>query len=522
MTKRFAALLCLFALLLPTLTGCMQEEEVPGSEVTDLLQSDAEEPPTPAGSILPEVFSIPFLPGKPLDPITCQEGMQQVVSSLLCEGLFRLTPELEPHPWLCSSYHYDPETYTYTLTLRDGVSFSDGTPLTAADVKATLDRARRSERYASRLAEISTITTGDNVVTITLVAPNSGFISLLDIPIVKQGTENDAAPTGTGPYLYSDAAGSSALIANQLWWRKEEQPVDRIALVETADMESLRYRLTSHDIQLVTADLTGTDPITATGNIVYQDVDTTIFQYIGLNTAREPLNDLAFRSTLSKGLNHDFLVNAFLSGHAVSTQFPVSPRSSLYPAGLEKEYSLTAFSQALAALGTIPQQPLVLLVNEENSFKVSLAGRLAADYTAAGLPMEVRALPWEAYTAALLAGEFDLYYGEVKLTADWDLSALLGTGGALNYGSWSNPQTDAYLSAYASATDRAAAMEKLCSHLQLQNPILPICFKRTSVLMQSKVVDGLQSTMTEPFYGLSDCTIHLKEGGTPPADTAEE
>ena len=283
-------------------------------------------------------------------------------------------------------------------------------------------------------------------------------------------------------------------------------------------MESLRYRLTSHDIQLVTADLIGTDPITATGNIVYQDVDTTALHYIGLNMARAPMNDAAFRRTLGLGLHHSFLVSAFLSGHAVPTQFPVSPVSSLYPTALEREYSLTAFSQAVATLETLPQQPLIFLVNEENSFKVSLATRLAADYTAQGIPMEVRPLPWDAYTAALAAGDFDLYYGEVRLSADWDLSALLGTGGALNYGGWADPQTDTYLAAYAAASDRAAAMEDLCAHLQAQNPILPLCFKRTSVLMQSNVVDSLQSTAAEPFYGLPDCTIHLKE--PLPAETA--
>lgn len=42
-------------------------------------------------------------------------------------------------------------------------------------------------------------------------------------------------------------------------------------------------------------------------------------------------------------------------------------------------------------------------------------------------PVEVNALPWEEYNAALAAGNFDLYYGEVRLTADWNLTSLLGS-----------------------------------------------------------------------------------------------
>ena len=127
------------------------------------------------------------------------------------------------------------------------------------------------------------------------------------------------------------------------------------------------------------------------------------------------------------------------------------------------------------------------------------------------LKIEVQALPWEEYTAALAAGDFDLYYGEVKLTADWDLIRLVGTSGSLNYGGWSNAQTDLLLSQYASATDRAAALEALCAHLRQQTPIVPVCFKSTSVLVQTDVAEDLAPTMTEPFYDISSCVFHLRE-----------
>ena len=55
-----------------------------------------------------------------------------------------------------------------------------------------------------------------------------------------------------------------------------------------------------------------------------------------------------------------------------------------------------------------------------------------------------------------------------------------------------------------------AAMQNLCAYLRNQAPILPICFKSTSVLMQNDVVEGLTPTMMEPFYNLTDCTIHLQ------------
>ena len=302
---------------------------------------------------------------------------------------------------------------------------------------------------------------------------------------------------------------STWLVANQSWWQGAQQPVSRIALVEASDQDTMLYRFTSHDVQVITADLIGTDPISATGSIAYQDADTTILQYLGCNVNREPLNTAAFRKLLSQGIDRSYLVSAFLSGHGVPTQFPVSPRSPLYPVDLESPYSPAEFSAALNASTLSPGRTLILLVNSENSFKVSAARQIAETFSGYGIPMTVQALPWAEYTAALSAGEFDLYYGEIKLTADWNLSQLLGTEAPLNYGGWADPLFDQYMANYLAAADRPAALARLCSYLRNQAPILPICFKSTSVLLQTNVLDGLAPTMNEPFYNLTECTIHL-------------
>lgn len=497
-------------LLLPLLlTGCWQDEP-PLSEENDLLQPIEELLETPGSKvILPDIFSLPYAPDQTLDPISCADGMQQVLSSLICEGLFRLNANLEPIPTLCQSYTYDAATLTYVFTLRSGITFSDGSPLTAADVKATLDRARKSQRYASRLSGISKLSTDAQAVIVTLSAPNSAFPALLDVPIVKNGT--DFIPVGTGPYAFSKTDSDAFLVANKSWWQGSVcHPTDRIRLIEASNQDSLLYRFTSHDVQLITADLTGTNPITATGSISYQDVNTTILQYLGCNTRRAPFDNQAFRSALWKGINREHLVSAFLSGHGIASQFPISPVAEIYPEALEESYNSNVFRTAVQESGYTSSRKLSLLVNAENSFKISVARQIAADFTAGGVPTEVQVLPWSDYIAALASGKFDLYYGEVKLSADWNLSSLLGTGGSLNYGGWANPQTDQLLASLSASAQREVTAKQLCSHLKSQAPILPICFKSTSVLMQSDVLPDLESTVAEPFYNLKDCTIRLQ------------
>lgn len=501
MKKRISRIICALMCAL-LLSGCWQAEPV--EEATELIQPN----PTPENedaSFLPEQFALPYVPEFSLDPITCPDGMQQTVISLVCEGLFRLDEGFEPQPWLCADYTANENFTSYTFTLRSGVTFSDGSPLTAADVRAALSRAKASDRYGSRLSGVSSVTAGNGTVTITLSAPNSGLPALLDIPIPKSGTES--APVGTGPYLLSFSENGAWLVANQTWWKGAAQPTDRIALIEAADRDTMLYRFTSRDVQLITADLTGTAPISVTGSVSYADTDTTIFQYLGCNINR--LEDPALRRALGMAINRSRIVSAFLSGHGDAAQFPVSPASPLYPAALERSYSREEVTAALAE-AVLPTRTLTLLVNKENSFKTAIAQELASTFTAAGVSVTVKILPWEEFTAALHAGSFDLYYGEVRLCADWDLSPLLSSGGALNYGGWQNEETDRLLSVFAAASDRTAAMMALCRHLQGQSPILPVCFKSTSVLTQSGVVEGLTSTATEPFYGLSTCRINVK------------
>ena len=62
---------------------------------------------------------------------------------------------------------------------------------------------------------------------------------------------------------------------------------------------------------------------------------------------------------------------------------------------------------------------------KRQAFRCAVAESLCAQLTTAALTVTVRELPWGEYAAALEGGDFDLYLGEVRLTADWDAGALL-------------------------------------------------------------------------------------------------
>ena len=489
--RRILPLLLAAALLL---SGCAAPyEEDPGVSWEEYQQSQTgqitedapqEEPGYPAA------FSMAYHKGHTLDPITCGEGIQQDVAALLYEPLVQLDENFEPTPLLCESWSWDESGLVLTLVIRQGVTFSDGSALTAADAADTPRRAVDSERYRYRLRQVASITASNSAgtVTITLTAPNQGFPALLDIPVVKGSTSGQSVPLGTGPYVFVTGSESDSLVANTSWWRQEALPVDTIPLVHAKDKETAMYLFSSRRVELLRADPTS-DLVSASGQA-----------------------ETAARAAFSEGIPRDMVADALLSGNALAAAFPISPLSALYPEDLAPSYRYEDAVEALADAGgdTGQRQALTLLVNEENSFRVACASFIAESLSLLDWQITVEALPWEAYLAALAAGEFDLYYGEVRLTADWDIADLVGSGGSLNYGGYANVVTDALLQAFTSSTDRSYAARQLCAHLLGTTPIAPVCFQQDTLLTHEGVAQGMSPTATSVFFGLENWTIHLE------------
>ena len=207
------ALLCLLlALTMLLAAGCADWEvtEDPLGELSDFYQNENEEPePEPLTA-----FTLPYIAGGTLDPVRTTDTMQQTVESLLYQGLFALDEQFRPQAVLADSWTYDAAQRTWTIRIKADAAFSDGSAVTAADVAATLERARASERYAARLRDVTSVYVREDAVVVALSAPLATLPSRLDIPIIKAGTENRTAPTGSGPYLFAKDDTGAYLTAN--------------------------------------------------------------------------------------------------------------------------------------------------------------------------------------------------------------------------------------------------------------------------------------------------------------------
>lgn len=502
--RRLALLLA--ALLL--LGGCaaLAEPEPPEEEwdgYRQLLPETPEEVPEEPGPEYPAAFPIPYQKDQSLDPVDGGGG-QELAASLLYEPLFRLDGQFQPEGVLCADWEWDAAGLACTLTLREGVTFSDGSPLVARDVEDTLQRAMESARYGYRLRNVVSVAANRvGQVVITLSAPNRGFLALLDIPVVRRGTAGERVPAGTGPYLLEREGGEEFLRAREDWWQGKALPLETIPLVHAKDPDAAKYLFTTRRTELLAAD-PAADLALLSGRAEVAAQPTAVLQYLGFNAARDrPFSDPALRALASRCIDRKALAEVRLAGQALAAQFPISPLSPLYPAGLEQAYSEDAVPPAAGE--TVE---LTLLVTG-GGFRAAAARFIADSLAPLGWRVEVAELPWEDYLAALETGEFDLYLGEVRLTADWDLTGLVGTGGALNYGGYSNETTDLALRSFLETEDREQAARRLCAHLQSTAPIAPLCFKNGAVLTRPGVAEGIDPAPGGVFYGFEGWEVHL-------------
>ena len=524
------ALAAAIAFSLPALLqGCLNEQ-APETEPEAPVSPPAEEVIESSGVVASTkrgLFTLRYDPDSTVNPITGMNSDNILLSSLLYESLFSLDGGLNAEPVLCESWDSE-DNISYTFILKPEIAFSDGSSLTSNDVVYSITQASQRGRFVNRLGVIDKITAEDDLtVTIRLKSPNRRFIRLLDIPIIKAGSIDGRIPPGTGPYMF---AGADILRLVRFNGHRdyEKLPVPSVVLIVCEDDEAAELfeggllsliwddPADSHDIRL---------------NRVHEKryYDTTALQFIGFNTRSAVLSESDVRRAIGCAIDREFIVDEIMQGHAHPAQFALSLPYDLYSdqwgregsdpqiemagllsrAGLE-DYDDDSYLEYPDGAGGYARFSLDFIVNSENQYKLRTAHLIAGALRQTGINVSVRELPWDSFISALETRNFDMYYGEVVLSADFDLSALLLPGGSLNFGrtgsSEFKPLIDAFLGAESDAWEREAAYE-LCKAVLFEAPFLPILYKKYVVYTPMGAISGAAPSQSGVFRMINDWTI---------------
>ena len=478
-------------------------------------QPSAQPEPTPTPSTQPAAadFTLPYQPNASLHPITGTNKTNLAFSSLVYQGLFELDNTFTPHGVLCSGQSSDASGLIWTLSLAKAF-FSDGSAVTADDVVRSLTAARSSELYAPRFRDVQSIAATDiSTVTITLSRPNSALPALLDIPIIRDSSDG-SMPLGSGPYRFVENDGPLHLLRNP---SAPENVPEKIFLYPVTAADELIYAFDAGEVSMVVSDLTGANALGYSSGYETFDYPTTTMLYVGFQTSWGVCSNAMIRRALSFCFDRETVSDSLLAGHADPTCLPFSPRCALHSETYEQQesYDPDIAAQLLSDAGYDAGEDgllyrygsplsITFIVNTDNPFKVTIAEYLADELTQLGIAVELKKLSWDDYMYALNYGLFDLYLGEVALTADFDLTPLLEPNGGLNYGRYSNPETSGLLNTLraCSKEELSSAVDAFSTQFAVDCPLAPLCFKEHSVLTQWQTLSGLNPTRQNPFYQL--------------------
>jgi oligopeptide transport system substrate-binding protein len=472
-------------------------------------------------------------PAGTLDPAYITAASDVQLQLQLYAGLTRLDETGAAYPSLASGWDISDDGLTYTFALREGLTFSDGSPLVAEDVRRSwlrlFDPATRAtapdvltvvagaaERLAGEADESDVGIEAPNETTLIvhLRHPASYFLDIVATPttFVVPRTA-DATPTwqsadafvGSGPYVVDGLDGPDLVLRANERYVAGPPPINEIRWLAGVDADGASAFAAGD------ADLVGVPGWDATwiafdgelGPRLHRAEPLTI-SYFGFDTTRPPFDDPDVRRAFALALDRERLVGLAEGASSQPAASLVPP--AIWPDGFlpEMEADLDEARRLLDEagyedrrdLGTVVVngtglgvEPAVAVWREELGVDIAIENMSFIDFLAVldNAPPHIFTINWIADYASPHA-----LYG-----------LLLETGALSNWGGWSDPEFDALLEAAAAAPvdEIGAAYDAVEARVHDQAPVIPWSYGETWWL----VADGLR--------GLGNLTIGLMDFG---------
>lgn len=500
--KRIIAVFLSLALLAGLLSGCQSDSAEAYVPTGDALVVEGQEVEQEFMSTTDQEMSLVYYPDRGMNPIFCTDYTNRVLFPLVYQSLFSVNRDGEVVPILCGTYTVSADMRAYEFTINPHATFSDGTPVTAADASSSLHAAWRSDYYGGRMTHVEYIYANDagNLV-IGMLTPFENLPLLLDIPIVKAAEVEAQMPLGSGPYVVAGIEGNRSLNRRTNWWCKSNDlliTAQRIPLREAASTTDVRDYFEFGDAGVVCTD-PGSDWY-AEYRCDYElwDCETGMLVYMGFNFRSGLFTDVAARQAAVRGVNRALLADKYYRGFASVAELPASPNSPYYSEALAQKYSYSEadFLNMMAPLG-VQGRMITLLVNSDDSLRVKVAQEIGRMFNTSGLIIRITALETSEYMAALLAGEYDMYIAQTKLSPNMDLTPFFSESGALNYGGLASIDMYTYC---LQAMENKGNYYTLHQAVMDQALICPIVFRSYAVYAARGLLTQMQPARDNLFF----------------------
>jgi peptide/nickel transport system substrate-binding protein len=469
-----------------------------------------------------------------LDPIYAFDYPENTADSLMCESLLRQAPNGSLQPGLATVSH--PNATTMVFTLRPGVKFWDGHPVTSADVVYSLDRntdPKLGGFYSAVFNRVSSITaTSPTQVTIKLKQPDywlqGELASMPGIIIEKSFAEkegkNYGTPAGsimcTGAYMLKSWNPGVGVVAvrNPHYWNPSVHPlVDQIIIKGAPDIASFTSGMLTGAIQgSYTFALPTLDQLRSSSSVkVYQGPGWSTDAFI-VSSFKGVLGNVNVRRALSLALNRQGIINSVYHGAALMPRWESNPGTFGYGKSVfAKAYdSSPVLTQNLPLAKKLVKQAgdvgktLTIGTSSQLANIAAVTGAYQAAAQAIGLKVVLKSVSaqnyinffTEASARAGIDGFLTVNYGDYA-APEAMLSTFVVPGGSQNYNNFNDPKITSLMEqarSTANLNERAALVSQAEKLTMQQLPWIPDV-QPTSLLLLGKGLTGAVGSFAYMF-----------------------
>ena len=398
-----------------------------------------------------------------LDPhVDTDAGTRDVVFNLY-EGLVKPTSDGGFIQAVASDYTISDDAKTYTFTLRDGITFHDGTPVTIEDVKYSIDRYAEIQGESSAFSSLvdSVEVQDDKTLVVNLKESYSEFLPMMTIAIIPQSNEDPAGnPIGTGPFKYVSYTPGQNLELEKYdgYWQEGVPSLDSVEFKFIADVDTAFVELQAGTIDILKyltsaqAETLGDDY-----NIVQGSMNLVHAMY--LNSAYEPLSKTEVRQALCYAVDRDAINNFIFGGksHIIGSHM-IPAMSKYYEPEAETVYSYDPekAKELLADAGYADGFDLEITVPSSYSQHVDSAQIIADELSQVGINVTLNQVEWSTWLQDVYkGGNFQatvIGFDGTLAPSDWLKKYV--TDDAKNFMHYSNTEyDDVFNTAYTTVDD---------------------------------------------------------------------
>jgi peptide/nickel transport system substrate-binding protein len=433
------------------------------------------------------------------------------------DRLYVLDGSAKPVPSLATGYTLSDDKLTWTFPLRTDAQFSDGTPVTAKDVKFSLDLAAKGDLMGSLYSKITSVTaTDDHTVVIKTSTPEPVMLQLLTLEtsgIIKDnygGATKDAyyaKPMGSGPWMLDSVTQGVGvkLVPNPHWWGPKGH-LNSITFNTVGDPNTRLIQLRSGQGQLIETPLFSQLDSINTGTTEVATFPSTEVDFLTMNTTKAPFDDVHFRTALSLAIDRKSIIEAGLRGHGTVATTWMSPsvlNNYIPAAGTTYDVNAAKAELAKSKYATYSQPIKLQYSKSAPSGWAEAAQVIQANLKSIGINLEISTADTNTLQAGVKNKTYDLGFG--LLTYDIpDPGELVGYYFATNgYNSFVDTSSTQAMDKTAGAefdpAARITAYQKVADNIVNVDASTPGLYSVPYFWGQSKQLHGLNVILTGQF-----------------------